>query len=748
MQAETQNYNLNNITLKMKRIYLIVLLLAGMAGMYAQTGVNVTKSEGWLETAMLQWTSVSGATKYSVSYSGEGRSGVADDMLIRSYGDYVRCDIPGLKAGTYSLVVKALDDKGAELATSAAQNVTVKAQNREGYAFTEGVVPGGYNMDGTPKANAKIIYVTANTANTVTCDVSDGKNTTTYTGLANILSACGKDKTHTPLIVRIVGTVKNTDISGLKDDNYLSFEGKNATDCSVESITLEGIGDDAALYGYGVGFKRSRGIEVRNLGIMLFGDDAISMDTDNYHNWIHNCDFFYGKPGPDADQVKGDGSIDMKYRSTLTTISYNHFFDSGKVMGCGGATKEETNLLITFHHNWFDHCDSRCPRLNHTTAHIYNNYYDGNATYGIGCTEVSNAFIECNYFRNLQRPMMIAGQGTDYTYASQPEKGTFSGQPGGMSKAYNNKVENTTIELRLSYQTDNAQEFDAWLVENRSDKVPETVAAKRGGHIYDNFDTADGMYSSTPDAPEQVAEIVTTYAGRMNGGDIKWTFDNATEDKNHDIIPALKEAILAYESKVVSIQGDGEKPADEGGEEGGEGGEGGDNPSPTPSEVTQGGYVIDLINDASKGFTIVGQTSNSKGTVTVGGTTYNECVKMGSSSSVTFSIAQPMNLTLYFANSASKRIKINEMPEITIPDNNTVTTTLPAAGEYTIRRTSSESYLYYIALSPIATGIETVHSSQSLNSQLSTLNLYNLAGQRVSGGYRGIVVVGGKKVMR
>ena len=156
-----------------------------------------------------------------------------------------------------------------------------------------------------------------------------------------------------------------------------------------------------------------------------------------------------------------------------------------------------------------------------------------------------------------------------------------------------------------------------------------------------------------------------------------------------------------------------------------------------------------------KGFTIVGQTSNSKGSVTVGGTTYNECVKMGSSSSVTFSIAQPMNLTLYFASSASKRIKINEMPEITIPDNNTVTTTLPAAGEYTIKRTSSESYLYYIALSPIATGIEavissqfTIHNSQSLYSQPSALNFYNLSGQRVSGDYRGIVVVGGKKVMR
>ena len=176
----------------------------------------------------------------------------------------------------------------------------------------------------------------------------------------------------------------------------------------------------------------------------------------------------------------------MKYRSTLTTISYNHFFDNGKVMGCGGATKEETYLLITFHHNWFDHCDSRTPRLNNTTAHIYNNYYDGMSVYGIGCTEVSNAFIECNHFRNVQRPMMIAGQGTDTKYASDPNKGTFSGQTGGMAKAYNNKVEVTTVELRLQYQDTDAQQFDAWLVTKRDEKVPETVHACKDGLLLDN----------------------------------------------------------------------------------------------------------------------------------------------------------------------------------------------------------------------------------------------------------------------
>ena len=743
----------------MKRFCLMMMM--GLAAVM-QTGaaeIEVTRSEGWLETAMLQWSPVDGAAKYSVSYDGEGISGVAEDMLIRSYTGYVRCDIPGLKAGSYTLTVKALDSNDKEIVASAGQKVTVKAQNREGFAFTENIVPGGYNMDGTPKANAKIIYVTANTANTVTCDISDGKKESTYIGLANILSACGKDKTHTPLIIRVVGTVKDSDVDGLKDGNYLNFEGKNATDCSLEAVTLEGIGDDAALYGYGVCFKRTRGLEVRNLGIMLFGDDAVSMDTDNYHNWIHNCDFFYGKPGSEADQVKGDGSIDMKYRSTLTTISYNHFFDSGKVMGCGGATKEETNLLITFHHNWFDHCDSRCPRLNHTTAHIYNNYYDGNATYGIGCTEVSNAFIECNYFRNLQRPMMIAGQGTDYTYASDPNKGTFSGQTGGMSKAYNNKVENTTVELRLSYQTDDAQEFDAWLVNERTEKVPETVAAKRGGYVYDNFDTADGMYASTPDAPEKVAEIVTTYAGRMNGGDIKWTFDNSVDDKSHDINDELKASITSYVTSIVSIQGDGEKPADEGGEEGGE--EGGDNPTPTPSQVSKGGYIVDLMNDQNSGLTIVGQTSNSKGTVTIDGTTYNTCLKMGSSSSVTFSISEPMVLTLYFAASENKRISVTKVEntgnslasevtatdgEITIPASNIVTTALSEAGTYQIKRTSSESYLYYIALSAV-TGINNVNGNDNLNVN-PNLNCYNMAGQQVGNGYKGIIISNGKKVIR
>lgn len=718
--------------------------------------LTVLSEGGWLETAYATWQPVEGAATYEVSYSGEGLNNVkVDDQLVRLYDGYVRVDVLGLKAGSYTLTVKALNAEGGQIDEATTNAVTVTAQKREGFAFTQGVIPGGYNSDGTVKNGAKIIYVTGKSVNKVTCEVSLEKTKATYTGLANILNAYGQGFEKTPLIVRVIGTIKASQYEGLKDNKYINFEGKNATTRMLENVTLEGVGNDATLYGYGINMKRTKGIELRNLGIMLYGDDAITMDTDNYHAWVHNCDFFYGSPGAEADQVKGDGCIDMKYRSTLATISYNHFFDNGKVMGCGGATGEEVNLQLTFHHNWFDHCDSRTPRLNRTTAHVYNNYYDGMATYSIGSTDASNAFIEANYFRNVQRPMMIAGQGTDTKYASDPSKGTFSGQNGGMSKAYNNVVDNTTVELRLQYQDTDAQQFDAWRVENRTDKVPETVSAARGGHVYNNFDTAEDMYAYTADQPDVVPAIVAQFAGRTNGGDLHWVFNNEVDDRDHEVNTELKAALTSYQSALLKVQGEPE--GDDEGDEGDEGGsEGGDTPDPTPTTVTKGGYVVDLINDASSGFTIVGSTSNSKGTVTVNDVTYNTCVKMGSSSSVTFSISEPMVLTLYFAASAGKRLSVTGLPEITIPESNIVTCTLPAAGEYTIKRTNGESYLYYIALSPTAsTGIAAIEKEQTTGNSHRVKGIYTLTGVKVGEDAadlktlpRGIYITEGKVVVR
>ncbi|MFD1910518.1 hypothetical protein ACFSQ7_50945 [Paenibacillus rhizoplanae] len=91
--------------------------------------------------------------------------------------------------------------------------------------------------------------------------------------------------------------------------------------------------------------------------------------------WVHNNDIFYGSAGSDADQAKGDGSTDLKKGSTYITISYNHYFDSGKAALVG--LSESAEFFVTLHHNWFDHSDSRHPRIRVASVHVYNNFYDG-----------------------------------------------------------------------------------------------------------------------------------------------------------------------------------------------------------------------------------------------------------------------------------------------------------------------------------------------------------------------------------
>lgn len=521
--------------------------------------MDIRKTSGNLECAYVEWQTVSGATRYNVYYEQTGGEKTKiDDKLIRRYPDYMRADALGLKAGVYRLTIEALDESGKTIDSATTDCLDVKANVREGFAFTDGNVPGAYKMDGTPKDGARILYVTENDINKITCEVKDKKGkATTYTGLGDILTAYSKGYDKTPLIIRVVGTITDTGYAGIKDGNYLNLAGFNNKDRSLENVTIEGVGNDATLYGFGITLKRTKNMEIKNLGIMLFGDDAVSLDTDNKHIWIHNTDFFYGKPGKDADQVKGDGSIDIKYRSTDITISFNHFFDSGKVMGCGGATGEDENLRITYHHNWFDHTDSRCPRLHFVTAHIYNNYYDGVSVYGIGNTSRSAAFVERNYFREVKRPMMISGQGTDKydektgTYTL---KGTFSGQDGGMTKAFDNIFVNKNTRLKLVYQTDNATQFDAYKVESREEKVPEDVKSVTGGCAYSNFDTAADMYESQPDAAADVPETVCMYAGRTEGGDLKWTFNNDTDDEDHNVNAELKTAIVNYKPQLIGYQ--------------------------------------------------------------------------------------------------------------------------------------------------------------------------------------------------
>ena len=271
--------------------------------------------------------------------------------------------------------------------------------------------------------------------------------------------------------------------------------------------------------------------------------------------WVHNNDVFYGNAGSDGDQAKGDGSMDLKDNSQYVTVSYNHFWDSGKMSLCGMKSESGENW-ITYHHNWFDHSDSRHPRIRTMSVHVYNNYYDGNSKYGVGAAKDSEAFVEANYFRNCNYPMLSSMQGSDVLAG-----GIFSGENGGVIKAYNNYMEGQKSVIYANSDagttTASATDFDAYLATSRSETVPSTYKAKQGGKTYSNFDTKVdlGVDTADIDAPADVPSIVTKYAGRIMGGDFKWTFDNSVDDTSHSLNKPLKDKLNAYKTSLVSVGG-------------------------------------------------------------------------------------------------------------------------------------------------------------------------------------------------
>jgi pectate lyase len=526
-----------------------VFVLLFIAFFTSAQSVTITESTGWLESVFVKWLPVSGASSYNVYFSGNGITDrKIDTQLIRSYGTYFRADVVGIAAGTYTIKICPVIS-GVEATGSTTANITVLAHDRTGFAFHGGRVPGAYKADGTPKDGAVIIYITKNTKNTVSLNIT-GASANPCVGLQNILYGIKKGKDTRPFIIRLIGDI--TDMTVMEGGDITIENAQN----TASYLTLEGIGSDAVVNGMGIRLKSATNIEVRNLGTMNCNStagDNIGLQQDNDHIWVHNCDLYYGNAGSDADQIKGDGALDNK-GSTYITFSYNHFWDSGKASLLGLSEGGPAGLYITYHHNWFDHSDSRHPRVRFYSTHVYNNYYDGNAKYGIGSTLGSSVFVENNVFRNCKYPMLTSKQGTDIFYDAT---GTFSGEAGGTIKAFNNVMSGQTRYVPYNATT-YPGEFDAIEATTRDQLINSAIKSKLGGNSYNNFDTDASFYIKTlvPDEPEVAKTKLMTYAGRVEGGDLKWTFNNAVDDASYDVHTGLKAALTNYTTALVAVQGE------------------------------------------------------------------------------------------------------------------------------------------------------------------------------------------------
>ena len=685
----------------------------GESGEVTENGITITESKGWQESAYAKWNLLSDAKGYNVYVKGGQYADYTkvDQQLVRNYGSYGRVDVVGLKSGNYSLKVVAVGADGAEMsAHGIADNLKVVNYDRQGFAhkgISDGV--GAYNNDGTLKAGAKVLYITKNTFKTIKASLSDGKKDIEYTGIGNILLAKQKGMDKTPIAVRIIGEIKTADAGDQLKTDQKGLLLKGNSESTEMNVTIEGIGDDACFNGFGLGLVNGTSVEVRNMAFFNQGSSYDNMEIKGtQHIWVHNNDYFYGEKGS-GDHGKGDGSLDSKDGASFCTFSYNHFHDTGKSNLCG-MKSETVDNLICYHHNWFDHSDSRHPRVRTSSVHVWNNYYDGVAKYGVGVTMGASVFVESNYFRNAKYPMMISLQGTD-----AKGDGTFSGEKGGVVKAYGNIFAEKGSHFSYITWKQSNTDFDAYEVESPSEKVPATVVAKVGGTSYNNFDTdASKMYVYTPDATVDIPAKVTGFygAGRLNQGDIHYTFNNATDDADYGRCAGLDAILTSYKTNLVGIFGDENASSGEtGGSGSGSGsGEGGSTGGSTGG--SEGGSTVTPIEGtvicsfaggkaSNSSFTVAGSIKNSTTGVTVDGNTYKDYLKIESSAgTVSFKTTAKMQMTCYTGDAKAK-LKIDNN-DVTGDKTKGVVTAILEAGDHTIAKANSGSQsLYLIKLVPV-----------------------------------------------
>ncbi len=450
------------------------------------------------EGLTVTWTdsNPAGATvQYKSSTSSSWKT--VDAPLIRSAeSSTARVDILGLPAGSYNVKITPSSGSAIELP----QPVTVEAYDRSGYAhfnYTDGV--GAYKDSGEIKDNTLVIYVTEENKNSVHTGYVNGQEVeiplwNNNVGIGWILNNRAYDSdtsranygiqklsfTYGAVAIRFIGTVnaenpndgKVSLINGLTEYNSTGNggstgdNGRMARITNAKNLTIEGVGDDACLYGWGIHFiandaakkyqDAGTSFEVRNLTFNHYPEDAIGMEgqqgtgttagganaeTNDLISpvercWIHHNVFYpgYAKTPAESDKAEGDGSCDFK-RGQYYTLSYNYFEYCHKTNLIGSADASLT-YNVTMHHNWWNNCGSRQPLARRANIHFYNNYISGdpndaNASLSYITSLRANClvFSEANYYdgcKNVTQLKNGAGAAWNNVYYACTDENKFT----------------------------------------------------------------------------------------------------------------------------------------------------------------------------------------------------------------------------------------------------------------------------------------------------------------------------------
>ena len=368
------------------------------------------------------------------------------------------------------------------------------------------------------------------------------------------------------VVVRVMGKV-NAEISGSMDSAIDGLTAYNSTDnagtgapgekgdngrmvriVDAYNLTIEGIGEDASIYGWGFHFIANKGeqseygvhggesFEVRNLTFDHYPEDAIGMEGQQQDSpakitvpvqrcWIHNNVFYpgYASNPTEGDKAEGDGSCDFK-RGYWYTFSYNYMEGCHKT-NLIGSSDSSLQYNITFHHNWWNNVVSRQPLTRQANVHYYNNYISGATDYVISPRANCFLFAEGNFFYNCKN-VVKPDDGT-VKFWNNTLLGCYEGVPtqvSGRDEVVSNKCKDPTTNTDYSrFETNPDLFYDAeGKLATDSVTARKVVMQKAGVHGF-GVDEVTSLNEQTPNQSVSVGENGLTVdldniSGNYSGG--------------------------------------------------------------------------------------------------------------------------------------------------------------------------------------------------------------------------------------
>lgn len=315
-----------------------------------------------------------------------------------------------------------------------------------------------------------------------------------------------KNKSTTPAIVWLSGTFTAADG---RDSDSPWFDIKRTSNISIYGT------DSFKMQNVGFFLNEAQNIIIRNIYIVMpkadNGADGISMQ-ESKNVWVDHCTFESVNQEKDYE----DGSCDITHATSGVTVSWCHYIKTQKssLVGHSNSASEDAAITATFHHNFFDGSSSRHPRVRFGKVHVYNNFYNGCTTYGVGSAYGAMVLVEHNAFDNVHLPTDIC------TFPAKKSGSSWvsnlTGSVAGYLYAENNVFTNKPSNASDPYPFTNVE----WKAYN-GEKLSTPL-------VYADFKPA---YTYPFDPASEVAEIVRAGAGvgKMEGyASAPYAADNGT----------------------------------------------------------------------------------------------------------------------------------------------------------------------------------------------------------------------------